>query len=130
MNKNFIAVLATALALALPCTSTVGAQQCSPGPRCLAAGERSKQYVTEQQARQQRGGAAESAAASYCISMVVADISRLCGDEMKAQGQAQCASQAYQQYQAIKEAADGAKVASAAMSSWAGRWQGHCGWQE
>jgi hypothetical protein len=34
------------------------------------------------------------------------------------------------QYEALKEAAEGAKAVSAALSNWEGRWQGHCGWQD
>jgi hypothetical protein len=112
----------------LTCAESAAAQQCTPGPRCRAIGERAAPIIQNQQARQQGGGAAESAAASYCVSMIVAETSRICAAELESSGEANCAGLARQQMEALLNSAEGAKAASRELSASSMSWQARCGW--
>jgi hypothetical protein len=113
--------------------------QCSPGPRCQAAGQRSQSFLagmerrlSAQQARMSAnprlaGGARGAADVAYCTQMVGAEISRVCADEQRAMGREDCARQAYAQRDELLRAAQGSRSAGEAVS--VGQWQQTCGWR-
>ncbi len=113
-------------ALSAQPTITFAQGNCAAGPKCSAAGAKLKAYASNAQSRL-RGpfAAAGAAAAVYCVDMVTAEVSRVCGDEMKAHGESECASLAYRQSAASVNAAKGAMASSTALST--GPWRSNCG---
>lgn len=107
-----------------PSPSARGA--CNPGPRCAAAGRNAESYARSAETRFGRGASAAGMGA-YCVSMVGAEISRVCADEMAAMGMRQCADQARAQQHEMLRAAQQSQAASAAAA--AGPWQQNCGWR-
>ena len=76
------------------------------------------QVPGRQQGRLAGGGmqAAEAGIVTYCTAKVMAEVSRVCADEMMATGRSECASLAYQQMEALLQQAAGAQASAEAFS--------------
>lgn len=106
---------------------TASAQNCAPGPKCIAAGERLKQYTAQMQARLARTtGIANAAMMNFCVTMVGAEVSRVCADEQLRLGQRYCADLARRQEQAYLENAKTSETIVKMSSQ--GPWREKCGW--
>ena len=117
----------TATLLNLHSASDARGQECTAGPKCTAAGQKSEDYnATMRQRLSETSGTANAATMNYCVMMVGAEVSRVCADEQRELGKASCAKLADLQAEAFKKNAKASE--QIVMQTSQGPWQRICGW--
>lgn len=113
--------LAAATIFMLGFTQGLAAQECSPGPKCVAADQKAQRSMATWEQAAQSPSVHLSSYAAYCSNQAVVDVAKVCEKEFRASGNATCggvaAAQARESAAAAQSALASAK-ASAASSNW------------
>ncbi len=112
--------------LILSCFSA-SAQQCNVGPKCKTANSRAEQYLANYPSRYKGPAVHVTSLKAFCLNMIGASVSQVCANEMRSNGQPQCAILASRQKAEHERVAAQAKSAASASAS-TENWRATCGW--